>query len=96
MLSNIVHLITGTADLIAAFLFLYGLKRMSSPVSAPSGIRVAGLGMLVAILANLLNVFTVDAAAKPHLAVNIVLAAVGMVQGQGRCDDGDAADGGHL
>jgi NAD(P) transhydrogenase subunit beta len=81
MLSNIVHLITGTADLIAAFLFLYGLKRMSSPVSAPSGIRVAGLGMLVAILANLLNVFTVDAAAKPHLAVNIVLAAVALLLG---------------
>ena len=35
----------------AAFLFIYGLKRMSSPVTARSGIVVAGIGMLVATLA---------------------------------------------
>ena len=81
MLTTIAHLITGTADLAAAFLFMYGLKRMSSPVSAPSGIRVAGVGMLVAILANFLDVFTIDAAAKPHLWVNIGLAVVALVLG---------------
>ena len=78
---TIAHLITGAADLIAAFLFMYGLKRMSSPVSAPSGIRVAGYGMLLAILANFLDVFTVNTAAKPHLIVNIVLAASALVIG---------------
>ena len=81
MLPTITHFITGAADLLAAFLFMYGLKRMSSPVSAPSGIRVAGWGMLLAIVANFLDVFTVDAAAKPHLMVNIALAVTALVIG---------------
>jgi NAD(P) transhydrogenase subunit beta len=34
----------------AAFLFIMGLKRMSSPVTASSGIKWAGLGMVVATL----------------------------------------------
>jgi NAD(P) transhydrogenase subunit beta len=34
----------------AAFLFIMGLKRMSSPVTAASGIKWAGIGMLVATL----------------------------------------------
>ncbi len=33
---------------VAAFLFIMGLKRMSSPVTAASGIKWAGLGMVVA------------------------------------------------
>ncbi len=33
---------------VAAFLFIMGLKRMSSPVTAASGIKWAGVGMLVA------------------------------------------------
>jgi NAD(P) transhydrogenase subunit beta len=81
MLTSLTNLITGAADLLAAFLFMYGLKRMSSPVSAPSGIRVAGVGMVLAILANFLAVFTVTDAAKPHLTVNIILAAVALVLG---------------
>lgn len=48
-------LIIDAAFLGAAFLFIYGLKRMSSPVTAASGIRVAGLGMLVAVLASFLD-----------------------------------------
>ncbi len=51
----------------AAFLFIYGLKRMSSPVTARSGIVVAGIGMLVAVLASFLYYFGVNDAAKPHL-----------------------------
>jgi NAD(P) transhydrogenase subunit beta len=35
---------------VAAFLFIMGLKRMSSPVTAASGIKWAGLGMVVATL----------------------------------------------
>jgi NAD(P) transhydrogenase subunit beta len=81
MYSTIAHLITGVADLVAAFLFMYGLKRMSSPVSAPSGIRVAGYGMLVAVVASFLNVFTVDAAAKPHVWLNLGLAIVALLLG---------------
>jgi len=81
MESTIAHIVTGAADLIAAFLFMYGLKRMSSPVSAPSGIRVAGYGMLLAVVASFLNVFTVDAAAKPHLWINLGLALVALILG---------------
>src|SRR5579859_7293680 len=39
--------------LVAAALFIMGLKRMSSPVTAVSGVRWAGLGMLLATLATL-------------------------------------------
>jgi NAD(P) transhydrogenase subunit beta len=39
--------------LIVAFLFIVGLKRMSSPVTAASGIRWAGLGMLLATIVTL-------------------------------------------
>ena len=83
MFTAIPQLIIGAVDLVAAFLFLYGLKRMSSPVTAPSGIFVAGLGMLVAILASFLYVFSVDAAAKPHLWVNIGLAVIALIVGGG-------------
>ena len=44
---------------------MYGLKRMSSPVTAPSGIFVAGLGMLVAVLASFLYVFDVSPEPSP-------------------------------
>ena len=83
MLAMIPQLTIGATDLAAAFLFMYGLKRMSSPVTAPSGIFVAGIGMLVAVLASFLYVFGVSAAAKPYLAVNIGLAVVALVVGGG-------------
>jgi len=82
-LANIALLIIGTADLAAAFLFMYGLKRMSSPVTAPSGIFVAGIGMLVAILASFLYVFDIDVAAKPFLMTNVGLGIVALVAGGG-------------
>src|ERR1700677_4487550 len=82
-MTSIAQLIIGVTDLAAAFLFMYGLKRMSSPVTAPSGIFVAGLGMLVAILASFLYVFSVDAAAKTHLSVTIGLAVIALVVGGG-------------
>jgi len=83
MLTIISQFIIGTIDLGAAFLFMYGLKRMSSPVTAPSGIMVAGVGMAVAILASFLYALNVDAAAKPHLMVNISLAVAALVVGGG-------------
>ncbi len=39
--------------LIAAALFILGLKRMSSPVTAVSGVRWAGLGMLLATVVTI-------------------------------------------
>ena len=65
----------------AAFLFLFGLQRMSSPATAPSGIFVAGLGMIAAIVASFLYVFSVGEAARPHLGVNIALALVALMVG---------------
>jgi len=41
--------------LVTAFLFITGLKRMSSPVTARSGILWAGAGMLVATLVTFLH-----------------------------------------
>jgi NAD(P) transhydrogenase subunit beta len=83
MLITISQLIIGSVDLIAAFLLMFGLWRMASPVTAPSGILVAGVGMLAAIIASFLYVFTVDAAAKPHLPLNIGLAAAALLIGAG-------------
>jgi len=83
MLTLIPQLGIGAVDLAAAFLFLYGLHRMSSPVTAPSGIFVAGIGMAVAVLASFLYAFDVGAAARPNLPVNLGLAVVALLLGGG-------------
>ena len=83
MIITISQLIIGIVDLAAAFLFMYGLKRMSSPVTAPSGILVAGIGMLAAVLASFLYAFSVEAGAKPHLLTNLGLGVVALVIGGG-------------
>ena len=81
MLTMISQTAIGTTDLVAAFLFLFGLKRMSSPATAASGIRVAGIGMVAAVLVSFLYVFTLDAAAAPHLLVNLGLVLVALAIG---------------
>src|SRR6202167_2225844 len=45
--------LTQLSYFVAAALFILGLKRMSSPVPAVSGVRWAGAGMLLATLATL-------------------------------------------
>ncbi len=45
-------LLAATAYLVAATLFLLGLQRMASPVTARSGIQWAGVGMVVATVAT--------------------------------------------
>jgi NAD(P) transhydrogenase subunit beta len=81
MLAYIAQLIIGVTGFAAALLFMYGLKRMSSPATAASGIRVAGVGMLAAVLAEFLFCFNVEAAAKPLLFVNLTLAIVALAIG---------------
>ncbi|WP_428311063.1 NAD(P)(+) transhydrogenase (Re/Si-specific) subunit beta [Hydrocarboniphaga sp.] len=76
-------LIIDASYLVAAFLFIYGLKRMSSPVTARSGIVVAGWGMVIAVAASFLYTLDVEPAAKPHLSVNVILAVVALVLGLG-------------
>ncbi len=51
--ASAVQTLTQLSYLIAAALFILGLKRMSSPVTAVSGVRWAGAGMLVATLVTL-------------------------------------------
>jgi H+-translocating NAD(P) transhydrogenase subunit beta len=80
---TMVQLTIGAVDLAVAFLFMFGLWRMSSPVTALSGMSFAGFGMVAAVLASFLYVFTVGAAAKPHLAVNIGLAVAALSLGGG-------------
>ena len=77
------QLIIGTSDLAAAFLFIHGLKRMSSPVTAPSGIFVAGIGMLIAVVASFFYAFDVNEAARAHLATNTGLAIAAIALGGG-------------
>jgi len=74
MLTQVSQLVIGGVDLCAAFLFMFGLKRMSSPATALSGIRVAGLGMIAAVAASFLYLLTVGDAARPHMMMNIGLA----------------------
>jgi NAD(P) transhydrogenase subunit beta len=83
MFATLSPLVIGLTDLVAAFLFMFGLKRMSSPVTAPNGILVAGIGMAAAILVSFLYLFTVDAAARPHLPLNLLLAVVALGAGGG-------------
>ncbi|MBC7989635.1 MAG: NAD(P)(+) transhydrogenase (Re/Si-specific) subunit beta [Luteimonas sp.] len=52
-LPEVLSLLVKTSYLIAATLFLLGLQRMASPVTARSGIRWAGLGMVIATVATL-------------------------------------------
>ncbi len=73
----------GMVYLGAAFLLIFGLWRMSSPVTAAGGIHVAGWGMLAAVLVSFLYVFSVSEAARPQLPVNVSLALVALLLGGG-------------
>jgi H+-translocating NAD(P) transhydrogenase subunit beta len=78
-----VALLIDASYFIAAFLFIYGLKRMSSPLTARSGIVVAGAGMVLAVLASFLYALDVNEAAKPHLSTNLTLALIALALGLG-------------
>jgi len=63
--------------LAAAALFILGLKRMSSPVTAVSGVRWAGLGMLLATAVTL--AFMAGASSLNLLLVIVAIAIGGIV-----------------
>jgi NAD(P) transhydrogenase subunit beta len=65
-----------------AFLFIMGLKRMASPVTARSGIVWAGGGMLIATLVTFL-VPSLGTELSPHLSTNMVLVVVAIAIGGG-------------
>ena len=50
---ELLSILVKTSYLVAATLFLLGLQRMASPLTARSGIRWAGLGMVIATVATL-------------------------------------------
>ncbi|NGY06448.1 NAD(P)(+) transhydrogenase (Re/Si-specific) subunit beta [Solimonas terrae] len=76
-------LIIDASYFLAAFLFIYGLKRMSSPVTARSGIVVAGWGMVIAVAASFLYTLDVEPEARPLLTTNITLAVIALALGLG-------------
>ncbi len=75
--------IEGLSGLVAAALFIFGLKRMSSPVTALSGIVIAGVGMVIAVAASFLVLADLPEAAQPRMLANIVLAVLALGLGGG-------------
>jgi NAD(P) transhydrogenase subunit beta len=69
--------------LVAAILFILGLKHMSSPVTALRGIKLAGIGMLVAVVASFGYMGSLSAAARPHLVTNLALSLIALAIGIG-------------
>ena len=63
----------------AAFLFIFGLKRMSSPVTARGGIVWAGAGMVVAVLVSL----AFADPQHPKFAQNLTLILIALAIGNG-------------
>ena len=64
--------------LIAAVLFILGLKQMSSPVTARRGILWAGAGMVLATLVTFLTPEVIDSAqASTNITLIIVAIAIG-------------------
>ena len=54
-MNNLLNVFTAVSYLLAASLFIVGLKRLSSPATARSGNSLASAGMLLAIVATLLS-----------------------------------------
>ena len=79
MIEYIIH----GAYFLAALLFIYGLKRMASPVTARSGILIAGVGMVLAVLAAFLYGFDVRPAAEEYLTMNVALVLIALGLGLG-------------
>jgi NAD(P) transhydrogenase subunit beta len=70
------HTLLDLSYLAAAFLFIVGLKRMSSPVTAVSGVRWAGVGMLLATVVTLAFMGGID---RTNLLLVVVAIALGSV-----------------
>jgi H+-translocating NAD(P) transhydrogenase subunit beta len=69
--------VTQLSYLVAAALFILGLKRMSSPVTAVSGVRWAGLGMLLATIVTF--VFVMGAPSENLMWMIGAIAAGGII-----------------
>src|SRR3989440_1437957 len=72
-----INLMVQASYFAAAFLFIFGLKRMSSPVTARGGIVWAGAGMVVAVLVSL----AFADRHNPQFATNLSLILIALVLG---------------
>jgi len=75
------QILTAGSGLLASLLFIFGLKRMSSPVTARSGIVVAGVGMLIVVITSFFYLLSLPEAAVARLPVNLALALVALAIG---------------
>ncbi|MBB6336566.1 NAD(P) transhydrogenase subunit beta [Xanthomonas arboricola] len=75
------QLLVELSGFTAALLFILGLKRMSSPVTALRGIVLAGIGMLVAVAAAFGYLADLQPAAQPHALTNLALALLALALG---------------
>src|SRR3979409_105406 len=73
--ASTIQTLTQLSYLIAAALFILGLKRMSSPVTAVSGVRWAGVGMVLATVVTLAFM----GASRLNLMLVITAIAIGTV-----------------
>ena len=73
----------GLSGLVAAALFIFGLKRMASPVTALSGIVAAGIGMIVAVAASFLILFDLSGLDRSQLLANLGFALIALALGGG-------------
>jgi NAD(P) transhydrogenase subunit beta len=73
--ASTIQTLTQLSYLIAAALFILGLKRMSSPVTAVSGVRWAGVGMVLATVVTLAFM----GASSLNLILVILAIAIGSV-----------------
>ena len=73
--ASTIQTLTQLSYLIAAALFILGLKRMSSPVTAVSGVRWAGVGMLLATIVTLAFM----GASSLNLMLVVIAIAIGTV-----------------
>src|SRR6202142_284009 len=76
MPASTIQTVTQLSYLVAAALFILGLKRMSSPVTAVSGVRWAGVGML---LATAVTLAFMGGVAQINLILVIVAILVGSI-----------------
>ncbi len=63
---------------LAAVLFILGLKKMSSPVTAQGGIVMAGVGMLIATIATFFHPAIFQHSSHPLLVYNLMAGAIAL------------------
>lgn len=72
----------GVAYLIAAIVFIFGLRQLGSPVTARLGNRVAAAGMALALIATLISPAASGVLSGAHVkAINWIIIGVGIVVG---------------